>query len=167
MVTHDQREAMTMSDLVVVMRDGLVEQVGEALDVYRRPATAFVARFVGSSNLLRGRAIASDRMRLGDHDVRVAGTALTAGADVTVSLRPEEAHLTLDERATVGGNVLTGTVVFMRDLGELFECYVDVGLDDPLIVAGSPKERIDVRPGDRTSVVFAPEACVVVAAEAP
>ncbi|HSL11909.1 MAG TPA: ABC transporter ATP-binding protein [Actinomycetota bacterium] len=162
MVTHDQREAMTMSDLVVVMRDGRVEQVGEALDVYRRPATAFVARFVGSSNLLRGTAVASDRLRLGDHDVRVGGTALTVGAEVTVSLRPEEAHLRLDERAADGDNVLSGTVVFMRDLGELFECYVDVGLGDPVIVAGSPRERIDVRPGDRTSVAFAPDACVVV-----
>jgi ABC-type Fe3+/spermidine/putrescine transport system ATPase subunit len=149
------------------MRDGLVEQVGEALDVYRHPTTAFVARFVGSSNVLRGTAVASDRMRLGDHDVRVGGTALTAGAEVTVSLRPEEAHLTLDDRAADGDNVLGGTVVFMRDLGELFECYVDVGLDDPVIVAGSPRERIDVRPGDRASVAFAADSCVVVAPEAP
>jgi putative spermidine/putrescine transport system ATP-binding protein len=167
MVTHDQREAMTMSDLVVVMRDGLVEQVGEALEVYRRPATAFVARFVGSTNLLRGTAVASDRMRLGDHDVRVGETALTTGDEVTVSLRPEEAHLALGDPSVDGDNVLRGTVVFMRDLGEMFECYVDVGLDDPLIVAGSPRERIDVRPGDRASVSFAPDACVVVAPEGP
>jgi putative spermidine/putrescine transport system ATP-binding protein len=166
MVTHDQREALTMSDLVVVMRDGLVEQVGEALEVYRRPATAFVARFVGSTNLLRGTAVGPDRIRLGDHDVRVGGTTLITGDEVTVSLRPEEAHLMLGDPSVDGNNVLRGTVVFMRDLGELFECYVDVGLDDPLIVAGSPRERIDVRPGDRASVSFAPDACVVVAPEA-
>jgi putative spermidine/putrescine transport system ATP-binding protein len=161
MVTHDQREAMTMSDLVVVMQAGRVEQVGEPLDVYRRPATAFVAKFIGSTNLLEGRASGSGSVRVLDRDLQVTGaTSMAEGEQVVLSVRPEEAHLTLGDGP--GGNALPGTVVFVRDLGEFFECYVDCGLRDPVVVAGSPRERVAVEQGDRVAVQFPPEACVVV-----
>jgi len=161
MVTHDQREAMTMSDLVVVMQAGRVEQVGPPLEVYRRPATAFVARFIGSTNLLRGIGADDGGVRLGDHVLRLAGgMAAPAGTRVVVSIRPEDAHLVVGrEEAT---NALPGTVVFVRDLGELFECYLDCGLDQNVVVAGSPRERVGVNQGDRVLVQFPPEACVVV-----
>jgi len=161
MVTHDQREAMTMSDLVVVMQAGRVEQVGPPLEVYRRPSTAFVARFIGSTNLLEGRALADGRVRVRDVDLRVDG-ALQAyeGDRVMISIRPEETHLSLE--ALADGNALTGTVVFVRDLGEMFECYVDCGLDRNVVVAGSPRDRVPVGQGDRVTVRFPPEACVVV-----
>jgi putative spermidine/putrescine transport system ATP-binding protein len=161
MVTHDQREAMTMSDLVVVMRDGRVEQVGEPLEVYRRPATAFVARFIGSTNLLEGSAGGDGRIMVRDRPFALDGEAPpTEGQRVLVSVRPEETHL-----EPAGGsdqNTLPGTVVFVRDLGELFECYVDCGLDDHVVVAGSPRDRIEVSQGDRVAVRFPPESCVVV-----
>ena len=157
MVTHDQREAMTMSDLVVVIRLGEVEQVGAPLDVYRRPATPFVASFIGRTNILRGEA--SDGL------VRIAGQtfdvdgAVTPGA-VTVSVRPEDAHLLVGE--VPERNALSGRVVFVRDLGELFECYVDCGLEEHVVVAGSPRERVHVEQGERVTVSFPREACVVV-----
>lgn len=161
MVTHDQREAMTMSDLVVVMQAGRVEQVGAPLEVYRRPATAFVARFIGSTNLLEGRALADGRVRVGDAELEVAGGhAAAEGERVVISVRPEDAHLAPGEPD--GPNALGGTVVFVRDLGELFECYVDCGLDRHVVVAGSPRERVPVGQGDRVTVRFPPEACVVV-----
>jgi putative spermidine/putrescine transport system ATP-binding protein len=159
MVTHDQREAMTMSDLVVVMNQGRIEQVGEPLEVYRRPETAFVASFIGRTNLLRGEAA--------DGVVRIAGRpfevdrAVTAGP-VTISVRPEDAHLTTTQ--TPERNALPGRVVFVRDLGELFECYVDCGLDEPVVVAGSPRERVHVEQGQPVGVTFPREACVVVEA---
>jgi putative spermidine/putrescine transport system ATP-binding protein len=163
MVTHDQREAMTMSDLVVVMESGRIEQVGPPLDVYRRPATAFVARFIGSTNLLEGRAQANGRVRVKDAEFEVEGGLLDHEGDrVVISVRPEEAHLSLDE--TAADNALAGTVVFVRDLGELFECYVDCGLEQNVVVAGSPRERVAVEQGDRVWVRFPPEACVVVRA---
>ncbi len=158
MVTHDQREAMTMSDLVVVMRAGRVEQVGEPLEVYRRPATAFVARFIGTTNLLRGRASGRGTVLIGDREFEVAGTP--SDGEVVLSVRPEEAHLVPGEAPE--RNALPGTVVFVRDLGELFECYVDCGTGEPVIVAGSPRERIEVAQGQRVAVAFPPEACVVV-----
>jgi putative spermidine/putrescine transport system ATP-binding protein len=158
MVTHDQRESMTMSDMVVVMSEGRVEQVGGPLEVYRRPASPFVASFIGRTNLLTG--IASDGT------VSVAGRPFTVAGDerhdgeTTISVRPEDAHLVVGELPE--RNALPGSVVFVRDLGEFFECYVDCGLDEPVVVAGSPRERASVTQGDRVAVTFPPEACVVV-----
>jgi putative spermidine/putrescine transport system ATP-binding protein len=157
MVTHDQREAMTMSDLVVVMNAGRVEQVGRPLEVYRRPATAFVARFIGATNLLTG--VASDgAVRVRDRAFLVTG--VSASDEVVISIRPEEAHLSTGELPE--RNALEGSVVFVRDLGELFECFVDCGLDDHVVVAGSPREKVEVAQGDRVVVRFPQEACVVV-----
>ena len=157
MVTHDQREAMTMSDLVVVMNQGRVEQVGEPLDVYRHPGSPFVASFIGRTNLIKGEA-SDGQVRVGDRPFHVDG--VVGSGPVTLSVRPEDAHL--QTTPAPEGNALTGRVVFVRDLGELFECYVDCGLDDPVVVAGSPRERVDVRQGQSVSVVFPREACVVV-----
>ena len=157
MVTHDQREAMTMSDLVVVMNQGRVEQVGEPLEVYRRPESPFVASFIGRTNILRG--------EVSDGVARIAGRpfevdrALEAGP-VAISVRPEDAHL--QTTSTPETNALPGRVVFVRDLGELFECYVDCGLDEHVVVAGSPRERVTVVQGQPVSVSFPREACVVV-----
>ena len=158
MVTHDQREAMTMSDLVVVMNEGRVEQVGRPLEVYRRPATAFVARFIGATNLLPGVAV-DGMVRVRDREFAVTGESPVTD-EVVLSIRPEETHLStsdLPER-----NALEGTVVFVRDLGELFECFVDCGLDKHVVVAGSPREKMPVAQGDRVVVVFPRQACVVV-----
>jgi putative spermidine/putrescine transport system ATP-binding protein len=159
MVTHDQREAMTMSDLVVVMREGRVDQVGEPLEVYRRPTTAFVARFMGSTNLLEGSAGDGGRVMVRDRPFALDGGAARSGK-VMLSVRPEETQVEAGERDEE--NTLHGTVVFVRDLGELFECYVDCGLESHVVAAGSPRERADVGQGDRVTVRFPPEACVVV-----
>jgi putative spermidine/putrescine transport system ATP-binding protein len=162
MVTHDQREAMTMSDLVVVMQAGRVEQVGLPLEVYRRPATAFVARFIGSTNLLETTGAGDGRVRLRDRDLAVPGADRSDGGLVLVSVRPEAARLHLGLGAVP--NAIPGTVVFVRDLGELFECYVDCELREHVVVAGSPRERVPVDQGDAVQVEFPPDACVVVRA---
>jgi putative spermidine/putrescine transport system ATP-binding protein len=160
MVTHDQRESMTMSDLVVVMRDGRVEQVGEPLEVYRRPESAFVARFIGSTNLLEGSATGDGIVMIRDRRFALDGGDPTAKGPVLLSVRPEETHLETGEAG--GDNTLRGTVVFVRDLGELFECYVDCGFEENVVVAGSPRERVHVSQGDRVTVRFPSDACVVV-----
>jgi putative spermidine/putrescine transport system ATP-binding protein len=162
MVTHDQREAMTMSDLVVVMNAGRIEQIGEPLEVYRRPATSFVARFIGTTNLLPATRGSDDGiLRVSGREFAVSGDA-TSG-DVVISVRPEDAHLSIGDPPE--RNALPGTVVFVRDLGEMFECYVDCGLEDNVVVAGSPRERVQVRQGERVAVTFPPEACIVVGGE--
>ncbi len=159
MVTHDQREAMTMSDLVVVMNDGRIEQVGGPLDVYRRPGSPFVAGFIGRTNLLRGEAAGDGSVAVAGRPFDVSGEAERSGEE-TISVRPESAQL------AVGGlaerNALPGTVVFVRDLGELFECFVDCGLDEHVIVAGSPRDWVPVEQGAEVVVRFPAESCVVV-----
>jgi putative spermidine/putrescine transport system ATP-binding protein len=159
-VTHDQRESMTMSDLVVVMNAGRVEQVGPPLEVYRRPGSPFVAGFIGRTNLLRGEAAGDGSISVVGRPFEVSGGADRSG-DVTVSVRPEAAQLVAD--GLPDRNALPGTVVFVRDLGELFECYVDCGLEDHVIVAGSPRDWVPVEQGAQVAVRFPSEACVVVA----
>jgi putative spermidine/putrescine transport system ATP-binding protein len=159
MVTHDQREAMTMSDLVVVMRAGRIEQVGPPLEVYRRPATPFVAGFIGRTNLLTGEAAGDGAVAVAGRPFDVAGGADRTG-EVSISVRPEAAQLVAGE--VPERNALPGTVVFVRDLGELFECYVDCGLPDHVIVAGSPRDWIPVAQGTEVAVRFPADECVVV-----
>jgi putative spermidine/putrescine transport system ATP-binding protein len=158
-VTHDQREAMTMSDLVVVMNAGRIEQLGAPLEVYRRPASPFVAGFIGRTNLLQGEVAGDGAVTVAGRPFDVAGGADATG-DVALSVRPEAAQLVVD--GLPGRNALPGTVVFVRDLGELFECFIDCGLEDPVIVAGSPRDWVPVEQGAEVAVRFPAEACVVV-----
>ena len=94
MVTHDQEEALTMADRIVVMNQGAVEQVGPPQEVYRRPATAFVADFVGAMNFLDGTFTAPDRVTIGAVSVRcLAQEGLAEGSRVRLSIRPEDVRV--------------------------------------------------------------------------
>ena len=167
MVTHDQREAMTMSDVVVVMNDGRVEQAGPPLEVYRRPATAFVARFMGATNLVPAKVHGADVVKIGGrHRVAVPSAAhgKVVGADIVLSLRPGDATvLPVDDTAPAAPDTIPGEVVFVRDLGTTFECFVDCGLDEPLVASGSGRDHPDVGQGDTVAVHLPPDRCVVVA----
>jgi iron(III) transport system ATP-binding protein len=92
MVTHDQEEALTMSDRIVVMRAGRVEQVGSPLVIYANPATPFVADFVGKMNFLAGRLIDPLRADIGDAALELGAPAdgVAPGDDLTLCLRPED-----------------------------------------------------------------------------
>jgi iron(III) transport system ATP-binding protein len=93
MVTHDQEEALTMADRIVVMNQGGIEQVGTPLEIYRRPATAYVANFVGTMNFLPAMAVSDNRVRLSE-EIELAfndeGSELSAGSEVTLCVRPED-----------------------------------------------------------------------------
>ena len=103
-VTHDQREAMTMADLVVVMGDGSIRQAATPIEIYRKPADAFVADFIGSTNLLDVRR--RRRRRAPSSSGRpFPGLSLPAGVTkASVSVRPEDVHL-----AAPGAGAITGT----------------------------------------------------------
>jgi iron(III) transport system ATP-binding protein len=90
MVTHDQEEALTMADRIVVMNHGVIEQVGTPLQVYREPQTAFVADFVGSMNFLPGRLLAPGRVRVSQLELCCTANGLAQGSPVTVAIRPED-----------------------------------------------------------------------------
>jgi len=110
-VTHDQAEAMAMSDRIVVVNRGRVQQIGRPEELYRKPANAFVATFVGESNLLRCRVVGPEGqgVRLvteGGTDLVLLGTIPAAGGDVTLMVRPQSLRLARrDDAAVVRGRV--------------------------------------------------------------
>lgn len=162
-VTHDQREAMTMSDTVVVMGENHIQQVGSPLDIYRTPRTTFVADFIGLSNLLQGRVDSEDRVQLDSGSVRVAvlPDGARSGMAVTLSVRPENVHLL--PATDVGNNRLPGTVRFIRDIGASVETYVDCNGTEVISIA-SPKDRADIAVGDPVLVELPVADCVVLEA---
>jgi spermidine/putrescine transport system ATP-binding protein len=93
-VTHDQEEALTMSDRIAVMHAGRIEQLGTPEELYERPATRFVADFIGSTNLLRGVVNPDGSIRLSSGEIaQAAHDGLTSGTEVEISLRPESIEL--------------------------------------------------------------------------
>ena len=94
MVTHDQEEALTMADRIVVMNQGVIEQIGTPEDVYRRPLTAFVADFVGKMSFFPGRVTAPGRVRIAGVELACDDDrAMAAGSLVSLGLRPEEVRV--------------------------------------------------------------------------
>ncbi|BCH28566.1 spermidine/putrescine ABC transporter ATP-binding protein [Mesorhizobium sp. L-8-10] len=153
-VTHDQREAMTMADLVVVMGQGRIRQAAAPIEIYRKPADTFVADFIGSTNLLdveadgAGRASVLGRV--------VPGLAMPAGlARASVSIRPEDIRITAPGQGTVDG-----TVTFVRDLGGTIETFVDAA-GTTIIAVSTPRERPEVVAGQTVGVQLPTESCVV------
>ncbi len=92
-VTHDQEEALVMSDRIGVMDQGKLLQVAPAEDIYERPATRFVAEFIGETNFIGGTVVEPNRVRLSNDAVVAANADQPAGAAVTLTLRPEKVHL--------------------------------------------------------------------------
>jgi spermidine/putrescine transport system ATP-binding protein len=104
MVTHDQQEALSLSDRIAVMRQGRVEQIGSPTEIYERPKTTFVADFIGDTNLLEGRIESADRSNLQirtNSNLKIGVQTLEpwshSGTQVSVSVRPERIQLSLYE----------------------------------------------------------------------
>ena len=162
-VTHDQREAMTMSDEVVVMSTARIQQMGAPLEIYRNPASAFVAEFIGTSNLIKARLDTGSTVVIAGCPCQTSGVPdqLGAGSSVIVSIRPEDVHVFPESRD--GGNQLDGVVTFVRDVGASVETFVDCdGLQ--IIAMATPKERPDVHKGEKVKVELPAESCVVLKA---
>ena len=160
-VTHDQGEAMTMSDVVVVMSDARVQQVGPPLEVYRQPANRFVAEFIGTSNLLPGESNGSDKVIVAGRPFKIdnLGMSPPSGKEVSVLVRPEDVHVLSDGQAD-GPNKLSGTVDFIRDVGATVEIIVQCD-GRQIIAMMAPKDRPEVGVGDLVAVEFPAAACVV------
>ena len=121
-VTHDQEEALTMSDTVVVMSEGRIQQIGTPIDVYNEPKNAFVADFIGESNILDGVFLEDYRVRFSGHtfDCVDAGFAKREAVDVVV--RPEDVDIVPEERGH-----LRGVVTSVTFMGVHYEVIVDIG----------------------------------------
>jgi putative spermidine/putrescine transport system ATP-binding protein len=155
MVTHDRREAMTIADLVVVMGDQRVQQVGAPLEIYRRPRNRFVADFMGDCNLLAAEPAGHGAVMLAGARYPLHGFADPGRRSITVSVRPEGVRLAPASMGEDGQGI--ATVTFLKDLGDTLEAYLE--LDGAPIMALVPQEaRAQLAQGDRVRVSFAPEA---------
>ncbi len=159
MVTHDQEEALTMSDRIVVMSRGRIEQVGTPDEIYARPATAFVADFVGKMNFLKGRLVAADHVEVAGATLTLAeGIGVGAGAAVTVCLRPEDIVV----RAVEDGrpNRLAMQVGVMEFIGNHFSTTlhaVGTSLNLSADLSINDVRDLGISPGSTITVMLPPE----------
>ena len=105
-VTHDQEEALTMSDTVVVMNNGVIEQIGSPTDVYNEPVNAFVADFIGEANILNGVMIDDCRVRVLGEELECVDKGFGQNAPVDIVIRPEDIELVKPEEAKLVGEVV-------------------------------------------------------------
>jgi len=161
-VTHDQDEALSMSDRVAVMSAGEVQQIGTPEEIYRHPANRFVAEFVGRVNLIEGLVSGSDGGGLvvdvadSSHRLTVHDGAGASG-NVTVAVRPEAVTvMRLDDHSVNGMNTWEADVATVAFLGDHYEYEVNAG---PLALTVQSSRRVE---GDRIRVHIPPDACAVV-----
>jgi putative spermidine/putrescine transport system ATP-binding protein len=157
-VTHDQSEAMAMADRLVVMRDGIVEQVGRQEDLYERPATPFVAGFIGQSNLLRGRLTDNAAvMTEGGSRIALAGRYAATGP-ACLAVRPESIRLS---PAGAADARTEGTVRLCTYLGAVLEHVVQLDDGGDVIVRGpglGPQASQRHEGGTRVSLTWSASA---------
>jgi iron(III) transport system ATP-binding protein len=160
-VTHDQLEAMTMADRIVVMNAGRIEQIGTPTDVYERPRSRFVARFIGGSNVIDATQVADRTVAVGAHELQIGdGEFAGPGKAMAFCVKTHDVELTTEG----GSNSLPGVVRSQAYLGSHRD-YI-VGLLDPA-PEGTPGQEImvtapaalDVPAGTTVRVRFRPERC--------
>ncbi|WP_035971169.1 ABC transporter ATP-binding protein [Bradyrhizobium sp. WSM3983] len=135
MVTHDQEEALTLSDRIAVMSDGKILQDDSPKEIYERPRDAFVADFIGMSNLMKGRVAELDgkkRLAVSEKVILDLPSEVNSATDVSIFVRPEK--LSLAEVPGAAGSSLPGRIVHVSYSGSVTHCFVDVGLQEPLTV---------------------------------
>ena len=146
-VTHDQTEAMNMSDRIVVMNEGVIEQLGAAEEIYGRPASRFVAGFVGQINLLAGKVVGEEgewmvveasgvRMRATKHD------AVRRDAEVSIGIRPELLKAMTNDTASSGMNALDGRIAGRTFAGNLLHVYVDLDDGTRVVLEARPQDSL-------------------------
>jgi spermidine/putrescine transport system ATP-binding protein len=160
-VTHDQEEALTMSDRMAVMADGLVQQLGTPRDVYEEPATTFVADFLGVSNLMDARAEGGGRVRLGDATLTAGRGDLDARGDVRLTIRPE--RIRVEPPGAAGENRLPGTVTRVVYLGAATQILLELAGGQTLQATSSAADGIPPGEGDAVTVHLPPDALRILA----
>lgn len=164
-VTHDQAEAMVISDRVAVLQAGRVVQIGPAEDLFEHPRTRFVAEFIGKTNLIDGTAEGPGTVARGRLRLRVASEDLARGAPVVISIRPHQIELAPGKStaaAVADANALRGTVRRASYLGDAVDYEVEIEESDVVLrVAGPTPPRAQI--GEPVSLRIAPAACVPLA----
>ncbi|AEV75512.1 spermidine/putrescine ABC transporter ATP-binding subunit [Mycolicibacterium rhodesiae NBB3] len=170
-VTHDQEEALTMSDRIAVMNAGNVDQIGSPTEIYDRPATVFVANFIGQANLWAGRQ--TGRTNRDFVEVEVLGTTLKArpgdtaiepGGHATLMVRPERVRVSIDA-PTGGVATVAATVKDLTFQGPVVRLQLAAPDDSTIVAHVGPEQDLPMlRPGDAVHVSWAPDASLVLPA---
>jgi iron(III) transport system ATP-binding protein len=143
-VTHDQAEAMTTADVIAVMNHGRIEQLGPPEEIYGKPRSEFVARFIGGSNILRGKAVDASRVSVAGVPLATTGRTLEAGKPVALSVRQHEISLAAEKPATID-NQLHAVVTRQVFLGSIRD--YTVALDDKTELRVTASPALDIAPG--------------------
>jgi iron(III) transport system ATP-binding protein len=160
MVTHDQEEALTMADRIVVMNHGVIEQVGTPAEIYGDPVSLFVARFVGHMNLLEG--VADDRpgwARVGRRALRHRPAPVAVGGALTLGIRPEEVRV--GAAALVGDNRLLARITSVQFQGAFTRVGLQAsgdGLSLECDLAATALAELDLEEGTEVPVALTPDA---------
>jgi iron(III) transport system ATP-binding protein len=155
-VTHDQSEAMTTADVICVMNLGKIEQAGSPEEIYDRPRSEFVARFIGMSNVFKGKALDNNRVEFAGVPLRVTGEPLQPNAMTPVSIRQHQIDLTAKEPA-VKDNVVPAKVIRQVFLGSSRDYMVETADGTQLRIVTEADESIG--PGATVWLRMPPERC--------
>ena len=160
-VTHDQEEALSISDRVVVMNQGLIEQADSPEEIYRQPKTRFVAAFIGTANQLNGDVVDNHLVRFGETTLRApVPSNLGKSSKVVVLVRPENILIHAAAPNDNSKNILEGTIQTMTFLGSITRVAIDVN-GTRLVTDTTAEMRTSLNYNQHVWVSFAPEACQV------
>jgi iron(III) transport system ATP-binding protein len=155
-VTHDQVEAMTMADRIVVMNAGRIEQIGSPDEVYERPNSAFVARFIGGSNVVKVRHVADRVVSLSGHALEIGeGEFAGAGQEMNICVKTHDLELLPSASPSSSNNVVPGVIRSQAYLGSHRDYIVDVGQE---VLIAAPSE-LQLPTGSRVGVRFRSQRC--------
>ena len=153
-VTHDQEEALTMSDKVVVMSDGMIQQIGTPEEIYNEPKNVFVADFIGDSNIFNGKIMANKKVKFCGA-IFDCVDEVPVGAAVDVVIRPEDVMMTSKEEGTI-----TGTVTSVIFKGMHYEIIVESG-DNEIVIQSTKSANV----GDTIGICVEPDGIHIIEAE--
>jgi spermidine/putrescine ABC transporter ATP-binding subunit len=166
-VTHDQEEALVMSDRIVVIEKGRIIQIGKPQDIYSFPNSVFSARFIGESNILEGKCAKTDGNYafVNAYGIELKGRTLgtiASGSTVWISIRPEHLLLVSPKKEQIIKHSLAGTVRDSYFLGSLMKTEISINEKVTFTVQfNAPKQTHMLKPGDRVQVVWDPELITV------
>jgi len=159
-VTHDQEEALSISDRVAVMRNGTVEQIGAPEEIYRNPKTRFIASFIGTANQFNGQATSGHSVRCTLHTLRASVPERLVGSQVVILVRPENMRVFQAEKPVPeGDNVISGEVETITFMGSATRLTVNAS--GKRLFCDAPAHDQHFAHNQRVNLVFSPEACQV------